>query len=157
MPTELGSDLKSLSILLIEDSRGDALLIKKSLEDALHNAHTLDVASTFEAATKLMSSHRYDVALLDRSLPDVIGFDGLHRLQAMIPQLPVVFLTAYQDEETALLAIQQGAQDYLYKDHIDTHTIKRAIQYAILRKQFEGVLIRRANFDMLTGLSNRTI
>lgn len=49
-----------------------------------------------------------------------------------------------------------GAQDYLFKDKNNGHAIKRAIQFAIQRKQFEGVLITQANFDLLTGLANRT-
>ena len=155
MPINLTIENNPLEILLIEDSKGDAVLIQKSLEEALRGSHTLELVNSLEAATKKLLDHKYDIALLDRSLPDVESFDGLHRLQAMAPALPIVFLTAYQDEEIALEAIQQGAQDYLYKDRLDGHTIKRAVQYAILRKQFEGVLITRANFDMLTGLANR--
>ena len=54
-------------------------------------------------------------------------------------------------------AVGNGAQDYLFKDSANGHTVERAIQYAIRRKQFERVLILRANFDNLTGLVNRTL
>jgi diguanylate cyclase (GGDEF)-like protein len=146
-----------LRILLIEDSRGDALLIEKALERARPGVNRVETATTLAEALALLSEKEFDIALLDRSLPDVEGFSGLHSIQSLSPELPIVFLTAYRDENTALEAIEQGAQDYLFKDKIDGHVIKRAIQYAILRKQFEGVLIVRANFDMLTGLTNRTL
>lgn len=146
-----------LKILLVEDSKGDALLIEKALNAALPASYTLEKSTTIENALNILTTNDFDIALLDRSLPDVEGFSGLHSIQNMAPSLPIIFLTAYKDEGTAFEAIEQGAQDYLFKDNIDSHIIKRAIQYAILRKQFEGVLIMRANFDPLTGLANRML
>jgi diguanylate cyclase (GGDEF)-like protein len=57
----------------------------------------------------------------------------------------------------ALKAVEYGAQDYLFKDKANGNLIKRAMHYAIQRKQFEGGLIARANFDPLTGLANRLL
>ena len=73
----------------------------------------------------------------------------------MAPNLPIIYLTGYKDEQTALESIKQGAQDYVFKDNLDGLELNKAIQFAILRKEFEGVLRVRANFDMLTGLTNR--
>lgn len=146
-----------LRVLLIEDGKGDAKLVMRSLDAALPESNIIVAVETIEEAVKQLAKKTFDVALLDRSLPDVEGFSGLHSLQSFAPELPIVFLTAYKDEQTAMDGIAQGAQDYLFKDNLDGHVIKRAIQYAILRKQFEGVLIMRANFDMLTGLFNRTL
>ncbi len=144
-----------LSILLIEDSKGDALLIEKELNKVIPEGYVLQKAETLEEALNLLPNNKFHVALLDRSLPDAEGFDGLYSLQNMAPDLPVIFLTSYQNEQTALESIKQGAQDYLFKDKSNGPIIKRAIQFAILRKEFEGVLIERANFDLLTGLANR--
>lgn len=146
-----------LKVLLVEDNKGDAVLVERALRQAMMGALTLRVCGSLELALLALSEDNFDIVLLDRSLPDVVGFSGLQSIQNHSPKMPVVFLTAYQDEETALEAIQQGAQDYLFKDKIDAHVIKRAIQYASLRKQFEGVLIMRANFDSLTGLANRIL
>jgi diguanylate cyclase (GGDEF)-like protein len=146
-----------LKILLIEDSYGDAILISKVLQQALPQTHVLINTSTISDALKIVSEEEFDVALLDRTLPDTRGFSGLHSIQNMSPRLPVIFLTGYKDEYLALEAIKQGAQDYLFKDQLDAHLIRRAIQYAVLRKQFESTLIMRANFDMLTGLANRML
>lgn len=151
------SSVDPLNILLVEDNPGDALLIKEALRHSLPDAHHIEHANRLEAALTILGYKDFDVALLDRSLPDAEGFDGLHNLQAMAPHLPVVYLTANQDEDVAMDSIKQGAQDYLHKNNMDGHMIHRAMQYAILRKQFEGVLIARANYDMLTGLANRTL
>lgn len=146
-----------LRILLIEDSKGDSILIQKALSSAMSEAHTIDTVGTIEDAMQALTDKEYDVALLDRTLPDAEGFNGLYSIQNIAPKLPVIFLTGYQDENVAFEAIMKGAQDYLYKDKVEGHVIRRAIQYAILRKQFEGVLTMRANYDMLTGLANRML
>lgn len=148
---------RPLHLLLIEDNRGDAMLIEKTLKNAMLGAVNVKRAKSLATALKALGEASFDVALLDRSLPDVEGFCGLHSIQNFVPTLPVIFLTAYQDEHSAYEAIEQGAQDYLFKDKMDGHAIKRAIQYAMLRKQFEGILITRANFDVLTGLANRML
>lgn len=147
----------SLRVLLVEDHKGDAMLIEKTLQQAMMGVITIAREATLAGALKQLAFAQFDVVLLDRSLPDVEGFNGLHSIQNFIPSAPVIFLTAYQDEQTAFAAIQEGAQDYLFKDQLDTHTIKRAIHYAALRKQFEEALMMRASFDGLTGLVNRTI
>lgn len=144
-----------LSILLIEDSKGDALLIEKELNTVIPESYILQKAVTLEEALKLLPNNKFHVALLDRSLPDAEEFDGLYSLQNMAPDLPIVFLTSYQNEQTALDSIKKGAQDYLLKDKSNGQIIKRAIHFAILRKEFEGILVERANFDLLTGLANR--
>ncbi len=148
---------RQLQLLLIEDNRGDAMLIEKTLKNAMLGAVKIKRATSLAGALKALNETSFDVALLDRSLPDVEGFSGLHSIQNFVPTLPVIFLTAYQNELSAFEAIEQGAQDYLFKDRLDGHAIKRAIQYAMLRKQFEGILIMRANFDMLTELANRIL
>ncbi len=145
------------SILLIEDSASDAVLIEKTLAKTLPEGFHLGRATTLDKALKALGDKEYDVALLDLSLPDSTGFDGLLALQSMAPKLPVIILTAYADEEMALQAIERGAQDYLFKDKIDGKTIRHAMQYAIQRKQFEATLITRAHFDTLTGLANREL
>ncbi len=148
-----------LNILLVEDSKGDAILIQRALYDVMPESHTITRAIHLSAAITAIAEAEsdFDVILLDRSLPDVVGFTGLNSLQNMAPKSPIIFLTAHKDESIALAAIEQGAQDYLFKDDLDGHRISRAIQFAILRKQFEGVLITRANYDMLTGLANRML
>ncbi len=142
-------------ILIIEDSVGDALLIAKALVKSMPGIEAPAKATTLAAGLKLLAEQEFDVVLLDRSLPDAQGFDGLHNIQSFSPKAPVVFLTGHRDEATAQAAIEQGAQDYLFKDTIDGPTIKRAIEFAVRRKKFESVLISRAHYDLLTGLANR--
>jgi diguanylate cyclase len=146
-----------LRILLVEDSPSDALLIEKVVTRATLGGSRVHHEKTLEAALHSLRQTEYDVVLLDLSLPDSTKLDGLLSIQNFAPKLPVVILTAYADEELALKAVERGAQDYLFKDKLDAPMIRRAMQYAVQRKQFEATLITQANFDPLTGLANRTL
>jgi two-component system cell cycle response regulator len=137
--------------------KGDAILITKVLTQATPATHHIQHVSNLATALKTLAENEFDVVLLDRSLPDTTGFNGLLSIQNMAPKLPIIFLTGHKDEAIALSAVEHGAQDYLLKDKTDSHTIQRAIQYAIRRKRFEGELILKANFVPLTGLVNRIL
>ena len=61
--------------------------------------------------------------------------DTLKEFRAAIPDIPVVVLTGVDDEDLALLALAEGAQDYLVKDKITIQRLVRAIRYAIERSE----------------------
>ena len=154
---EFIATLASLNILLIEDSKTDAILLKKTLAETIPNLNPVHRCENLEAALQLLGEKSFDVVLLDLTLPDTSGFNGLLHIQNMAPSLPIIIITSHADEDLALEAVGHGAQDYLFKDKTNGHAMKRAIQYAMQRKQFEGILISQANFDPLTGLANRLL
>src|ERR1700753_2569560 len=88
-----------LNILLIEDSRGDTILIEKALQHAMPGTYHIETADTLANAVKMLMEREFDVALLDRSLPDAVDYTGLQCIQNIAPKLPVVYLTAYKDDE----------------------------------------------------------
>lgn len=151
------TSLEPLKILLVEDSKTDAILIERVISQAAPNTYRVQRAENLTSALEILGENEFDVVLLDLTLPDTVEFSGLLSIQNMAPKLPVIILTAHADEETALRAVEHGAQDYLFKDKANGHVIKRSMQYAIQRKHFEGVLITQANFDPLTGLANRIL
>src|SRR6185503_6027652 len=71
------------------------------------------------------------------------------------PRVPVLVLTAVQDEGLAVLAIQRGAQDYLAKGLIDETLLGRSIRYAIERKRTTDALrqLEKAVETMALGVS----
>lgn len=151
------ASMEFLRILLVEDSQTDAILIERALRSVSPHGYTIQKVETLSQALRVLGEDEFNVVLLDLSLTDTLGFNGLLSIQQFAPKLPVIILTAHQDEEMALSAVQHGAQDYLFKDRMDGQTIKRAMRYAIQRKLFEGVLITHAHFDLLTGLANRML
>ena len=146
-----------LHILLIEDNLGDARLVREHLVDTPGKPpFTLDHAPSLGTAfTRLGAGAQPDVALLDLSLPDSHGSETLARLLEAAPSLPVVVLTGFDDESSAVNAVREGAQDYLVKARIDGNALFQSIRYAVERKRGAEAL-RRANEDLEARVEERT-
>jgi signal transduction histidine kinase/DNA-binding NarL/FixJ family response regulator len=128
----------ALKVLLIEDDIDYASLLHLRLTRIQANRSTIAKVQLihiclFAEAEKLLQKEHYDLVLLDMSLPDAQGLDGLRQIRAWMPTLPVIVLTATDDHEMALMAIQLGAQDYLVKDELTTGLLRRSIHHAIAR------------------------
>jgi CheY-like chemotaxis protein len=138
-----------LEILLIEDNPGDARLIQTHLQSRDGNAFappTLTHAETLDAGLAELREASYDLLVLDLGLPESTGLATLDRYMAQtdedrtIDPLPVVVLTGLNDDETALKAIERGAQDYLVKDNMDGNVLHRTIRHALERVRQEREL-----------------
>ena len=128
-------DDTTLSILIIEDNRLQVEIICKTLREAPGRRFTLHVADKLREGLDLIAREPIDAVLLDLNLPDSEGVETLRAVMEESPGLPVVVLTAMDDEETAVDAVKHGAQDYLYKGKADQDLLIRSLRYAIERKQ----------------------
>jgi signal transduction histidine kinase len=95
---------------------------------------------TLGDALQLLATQPCEVALVELNLDDAEGLYTLVRLRQANPSLPIVVLTTIADEDMAITAIQQGAQDYLIKESVHYSLVSRSIRYAIERKRIEGEL-----------------
>ena len=130
----------ALSILLVEDSPSDAVLLQESLSQHEVGGFQFTHAETWAEAAARLQQQSFDVLLLDLSLPDSTGRDTFVRARAAAPQLPIVVLTSVADEAVGLEAVRHGIQDYLIKGQAYGRQTARAIHYAIERKQAETAL-----------------
>jgi len=87
-----------------------------------------------DALAQLKSSH-FQIILSDLSLPDSRGLETFRTLHAASPEIPIVVLSGNDDEELALKAVREGAQDYLVKNLVNYTMLARSIRYSIERKQ----------------------
>ncbi len=127
-------------LLLIEDNRGDARLLREMLdEEGLRDTEVSHVERMSEGEA-LLARGDFDLILLDLGLPDVEGLEAVRRAHAAAPRVPLVVLTGQDDEALALKALQEGAEDYLVKGKIDTRSLLRALRYAVERKVLEEAL-----------------
>lgn len=124
-----------IHVLLVEDSRSDAKLLHQTLSRS--NNHEWDLIHVERLSDALDAYRTYplDVVLLDLSLPDSEGLDTVAKFHISAPDVPIVVLTGFDDEEFALQAVSKGAQDYLVKGQITTQLLVRAIRYAIEREE----------------------
>ncbi len=127
-------DSKLIRLLVVEDSRTDAIMIEELLSGAKTVHFELVSVNRLSSAIGQLEQSYFDIILLDLSLPDTRGLDTLIQVQNHAPTVPIVVLTALNNEELAVEAIRKGAQDYLVKGQIDSQLLVRAIRYAIERK-----------------------
>jgi two-component system, cell cycle response regulator len=146
-----------IKVLLIEDNDVDAQLTQDLLSEWSTEEFQVARATTLAEGLSLLSRERFDAMLLDLSLPDAFGLSTVREVHAASPTIPVVVLSGVSDQNLALQAVRQGAQDYLVKGQGHPELLARAIRYAIERKRFEEHLTYLAQYDHLTGLVNRTL
>jgi signal transduction histidine kinase/CheY-like chemotaxis protein len=123
----------STRVLIVEDNPADADLVRLSLEEADGGPFEAEhVATLAEALARVTGSARPYVVLLDMSLPDALGLEGLRRLSEATSDVPIVVLTGSAIRDVGRAAIHAGAQDYLTKG-ADAALVPRALRYAIER------------------------
>ena len=144
-------------VLLVEDSLIDAQLIRRLLRRVTSSYYRVTHVRTLNDAVLSAEDVVPDVILADLNLPDSRGTETVASIQTSYPDIPLVVVSAWEDEAISLRSVKAGAQDYLVKGHIDGANLHRVIRYAIERKRTELELVRLAHFDQLTSLPNRTL
>jgi diguanylate cyclase len=147
----------SIRIVLVEDNPDYALLVEAMLREGFAGAFQLATHASLNEAEQDIADPVTDCVLLDLSLPDARGLQGVERIQAAAPHVPIVILSGDSDEERATEAVFRGAQDYLVKRDAHAGLLARAVRYAIERKRTELELAYMAMHDSLTGVANRTL
>lgn len=127
-------------ILVVEDSDTQAFELTDLL--ARTGFAPRRAASLAEAMEALAGSGPFEAILLDLGLPDGSGPDVFRRVSAAAPGVAVVVLTSLDDEEVALRAVQEGAQDYLIKGEVGSELLVRSVRHAIERQAIEAALAR---------------
>ncbi|TAF10485.1 MAG: hybrid sensor histidine kinase/response regulator [Nostocales cyanobacterium] len=145
----------SVKILLIEDNLAEARLLQEFLKQAQSKEFSLVHVQRLRDAFHELNQQNYDVILLDLTLPDSQGLSSLPLLISQAPSTPIVVLTNTNDEELAIEAVREGAQDYLVKRQVNPDVLVRSVQYAIARKQVLEQL-RTVNQTLETTVEKRT-
>ena len=144
---------REIKVLFVEDSDEDKINFERKIKKLNETSTVLSVSYKTQSSLKetmlILKQDSFDILLLDLSLPDTEGLNGLDKIiERFEDLLPVVVLTGHQSEEMALKAIQRGAQDYLLKKEITPYTLSRSIVSAIERirvsKELEQVRIQQA-------------
>ena len=109
-----------MKILLVEDNNS----IIKGLEYSFaQNGYDCEYCVSFNEAMK-KAPFNYDIAVLDITLPDGNGFDLFGKIRKY-SDLPVIFLTAVDDEDSVVNGLELGADDYITKPFSTRELIAR--------------------------------
>lgn len=126
-------------VLLVEDNPGDIRLIRAMLEEA-RGSYIFENVTTLNEAISRINENNIDLILLDLTLPDSFGLETVKKVCMAAPMLPVVVITGLEDQALAEQIAQEGAQDYLVKDELNSSLLGRIIHYAIEKKRSETLI-----------------
>lgn len=102
---------KDIKILVVEDDAPIRHLISTTLQT---NHYQYDVASNGESALLSLTSHHYDIVLLDLGLPDKDGIEIVQTVRTF-SIMPIIVISARTSDEDKIQALDAGADDYLTK------------------------------------------
>lgn len=120
-------------IFFVED---DLSLINGLTFAIKKQGYEIDVARTSLEADKLWENDKYDLVILDVSLPDGSGFDICRKIR-QTSTVPVMFLTAADEETDIIMGLDIGADDYITKP----------FKLAVFLSRINALLRRSANFS----------
>lgn len=138
-------------VLVVDDERSQRLLVCYALE---REGYQVLEASSGEVCLQLAAQHPVDMVLLDAVMPDLDGFECCRRLHAQNSDLPILIVTALEDESCVDEAFAAGASDYISKP-IRWAVLKRRIRHLIQASQAQRHL-RELNQALEAKVQERT-
>jgi len=143
-------------VLLIDDDEADARTTCELLDGPGGPCHyRTEVVGSLATAREVLGRGHFDIILLDLTLPDAPGMEGLTNLLDEVNDIPVITLAEDDDLLVADACVREGAQDCLVKDEMTRRSLERAIRSSIERLRKQAMLKALSLTDELTGLYNR--
>lgn len=100
-----------MEILILEDDFAIAMGLEYSLKN---EGYAVTVCNTVAQAKEIIANHKFSLYILDLTLPDGNGYEVCKLIKAQ-GDLPVIFLTAFDDEVNVVMGLELGADDYISK------------------------------------------
>ena len=144
---------KKYNILAVDDAKDTLMLLDFDLAEEGYDVFT---AESGELAFTVLEEQSVDLILLDMYMPGISGLAMLQKLKAhsVFVNIPVIMLSASDDEDQIVAALEFGADDYVTKPYIPKVLLARIrTSIRLLEKTLE--LESLAKTDFLTGINNR--
>ena len=128
-----------MDIFLLEDDNAIGIGLSYSLKN---EGYSVTIAKTVEEALEIIRNKTFTLYILDLTLPDGSGYDVCTQIKKQ-GDLPVFFLTAYDDEVNVIMGLELGADDYISKPFRVKELLARI-----------KTVLRRYNKDTADGIVN---
>jgi DNA-binding NtrC family response regulator len=138
--------MQPIRILVVDDEP----IVRSSLEHWFREEGcTVETASSGKEALTKLAESSWDLFLLDIRMPGMDGLELQRRIKESHPDAIVIIMTAYASVDTAVLAMKQGANDYITKP-FDPEHLERMVRAAVERKrlQKENIQLKRSLEEM---------
>ena len=142
-------------VLLVDDHD----IVRQGLKNLIELEPDIRVtgeAASGSEALKLVRANKYDIIVLDISMPDKNGVDTMHDLKHVAPDLPVLILSGYAEAQYALNLIRSGCKGYLSKG-ADSSEIIKAIKTIANGKRYISAELAELMTDQLSHPSNKQL
>ena len=126
---------KAVRVIVVDDDPIDLELTKRLLTGSTDMSFQIETAQLPTDACRMVREQSYDVMLLDLNLPGSRGLATIETIRRENDQLPIVVMTGSSDQETALKALDHGAQEYLVKGQVTCGMLIGAVRNAMQRQQ----------------------
>jgi diguanylate cyclase (GGDEF)-like protein/PAS domain S-box-containing protein len=132
------------TILLIENDPEEACLVQEMLSDWFARVFELTQVESTSDAERYLALRSVDILMLDLGLTDLPKLEAVQRVRAAAPRASIVLLSSPDNEEIAVRAIGEGAQDYLIKGQFEACSLARTLLNSAARKLCdEAVFVER--------------
>ncbi len=143
------------NILIVDDEKFNIEVVAGFLEE---ESYSLSFASNGKNALKGAFSKEFDLILLDINMPEMDGFEVCRRLKndEKTKDIPIIFLSAYNDVETITEAFKFGAVDYISKPLNGLELIARVKTHIQLRKLIKELKAKQEKLAQLVAIDIHT-
>ncbi len=141
-----------MKILIVEDEKKMASLLKKGLEE---HAYKIDLSHDGEEGLYMAENYPYDAILLDITLPILDGLTVLSRLRSKGSDVPVLMITARGEIESRIKGLNFGADDYIVKPFDFGELLARL--HSVIRRSKGKLSPVVAIFDLTLDTNSRIV
>lgn len=122
------------NFLVVDDHPLFLEALQRAIKSVMPDATTVEASSIQSAKVELQGKTRFDVVLLDLSMPGTRGFDGLLELRGLYPKMPIVVVSALEDPRIIHEVMSYGAAGFIAKSvgrEELAHSLKTAMEGSV--------------------------
>ena len=140
-----------MKVLVADDEKSITLTLEEDLQEA---EHQVTVAHTGDDALAALECERFDCLITDLNMPGVKGHDLLRRAKQIDETISVIVVTGYGTIESAVVAMRDGAEDYIQKPFVNDQILVLLEKIAEVRELRTENRALRAQVEETSGFEN---
>lgn len=115
--------MEKLKLLLVDDQRMFAESLKTFLNNYADDMDVIGIAANGQKACEFVQEIQPDIILMDVRMPVMDGVEATQRIKGLYPNIKIIMLTTYDEDDFVRSALLKGASGYLLKDISPTELI----------------------------------